>query len=169
MSPRPARSRRSRLDDFVGRVAELHKVGRALERSRAVLVYGLAGTGKTTLATEVAAWALRTRRFEDALFVDFRAVVSEGHAVSVMGAALLGGQSGDRAQVVAAFRKRAVLVVWDNMETLADAAASEVATLGALLRDMVRDDGGGGGGGAALADESGSEAGGVEGGGARAA
>ena len=128
--------------DFVGRVAELHKVGRALERSRAVLVYGLAGTGKTTLATEVAAWALRTRRFEDALFVDFRAVVSEGHALSVMGAALLGGQTSDRAQVVAAVRKRAVLVVWDNMESLADAPASEVAALGALLRDMVRDDGG---------------------------
>jgi predicted ATPase len=128
--------------NFVGRVAELHKVGRALERSRAVLVYGLAGTGKTSLATEVAAWALRTRRFEDALFVDFRAVVSEGHALSVMGAALLGGQTSDRAQVVAAFRKRAVVVVWDNMESLADAPASEVAGLGALLRDMVRDDGG---------------------------
>ena len=128
--------------DFVGRVAELHRVGRALERSRAVLVHGLAGTGKTTLAAEVASWALRTRRFEDACFVDFRTVVSEGHALSIMGAALAGAQVVDRDAVVATFRKRPVLVVWDNLERLAEASADEVAALGTLLRDLVEDNGG---------------------------
>lgn len=128
--------------ELVGRVAERYRIERSLARSSAVLVHGLAGMGKTTLAAEVAAWLLRVRRVDKACFVDFRSVISEDHALSIMGAALAGAQIVEREAIVRRFRSERVLVVWDNLETLNDVSSGEAARLTSLFAELTRDDGG---------------------------
>lgn len=129
---------------FVGRLAELHRLERALHYRPAARIWGLAGMGKTTLARKAAQWLLRTGRVEDAVFVSFRQAASAEHAVSQMSAALLGVErAADRDAMVDAFRRRAVLVVWDNLEVLSEPEmADEAAALDALFRELTGDDGG---------------------------
>ncbi|NJL29357.1 MAG: tetratricopeptide repeat protein, partial [Thermoanaerobaculia bacterium] len=113
----------SPLYSFQGRAFELLQVERAFESSPAVLVSGGGGMGKTALAREVAHWLLRLGRFEAAVFVSFEQTPSVQRVVQEFGRALEGSSFSSRLAedqyetVVALFRSRRVLLVWDNFES----------------------------------------------------
>ncbi|MFO1433435.1 MAG: AAA family ATPase [Candidatus Competibacteraceae bacterium] len=54
---------------FIGRSRELLKLERLLHRQPYAVVQGQGGSGKTTLAVELARWLVRTNRFRRAAFV----------------------------------------------------------------------------------------------------
>lgn len=142
-APRPGAFPPAPPFGFVGRLAELHRLERALHYRPAARIWGLAGMGKTTLARKAAQWLLRTGRVEDAVFVSFRQAASAEHAVSQMSAALLGVErAADQDAMVDAFRRRPVLVVWDNLEVLSEPdMADEAAALDGLFRELTTADG----------------------------
>ncbi len=128
----------------IGRLAELHRLERALHYKPAARIWGLAGMGKTTLARHAAEWLLRTGRIVGAAFVDFTRAVGAEYARSQMSAGLMGGEgTPDRAALVQWFRRNPVLVVWDNLEVLtAPEHAAEAAAMQRLFDDLTGDDGG---------------------------
>ncbi|NJL27590.1 MAG: CHAT domain-containing protein [Thermoanaerobaculia bacterium] len=109
---------------FVGRSRELWELERELRRRRVVVLHGLAGEGKTALASETARWLRRKGLFERAIFVSFEGGGGLDAAVSSMGWLLEGADFAQRPQpeqapaVLAALAKVPTLVVWDNFESV---------------------------------------------------
>jgi predicted ATPase/DNA-binding SARP family transcriptional activator len=107
----------AQLTSFVGREAELRRLGESLTSSRLVTLIGPGGTGKTRLAVEV-------RVPGEVCFVDLSPVgVQVGPA---MAAALGLRESG---QLVAALADRSLLVILDNCEHVIASAADLVHEL----------------------------------------
>jgi predicted ATPase/DNA-binding SARP family transcriptional activator len=115
------------LNGFVGRERELDEVGELLRKHRIVTLTGVGGSGKTRLATRVAAQAMPS--FPDGCWIaelaplrdpDLIALeVADALEVQVRGADALGA-------LVAALGRDATLVLLDNCEHLLTGAA-EVA------------------------------------------
>lgn len=108
---------------FQGRAWELLELGRAFEKHNAVVLAGMGGMGKTALSREAAAWWLRIERFDEAVFCSFEHIRNVDRAVQILGQALEGLAFTQRppeeqqAAAVALFRKRKMLLVWDNFES----------------------------------------------------
>ncbi|MFU8871760.1 BTAD domain-containing putative transcriptional regulator [Micromonospora sp. SL4-19] len=129
------------LTSFVGREAELRRVGELLGVGRLVTLHGPGGAGKTRLAVEAA-----TRYGGEVRLVELAAVASGADVAAALLAALdlrdtaLGGRAGPRDaadRLVAALAGRRLLLVLDNCEhVVADAARLAARLLGAapLLR-----------------------------------
>jgi predicted ATPase/DNA-binding SARP family transcriptional activator len=121
----PARRLPARLTSFLGRDADLHRVGELLRAARLVTVTGPGGVGKTSLALEAARAA--ADQFDDG--VAFVRLAGVTDPVQVAQAVLAALEIRDVATATAAdqllghLRNRAVLLVLDNCEHLADACA----------------------------------------------
>jgi len=108
---------------FHGRSVDLLQLERAFRRYSAVVLSGMGGMGKTALAREAAAWWLRTGRFEEAVFHSFEQKAGADRVVQLLGQALEGEDFSARpsdeqwASAVELFRRRRVLLVWDNFES----------------------------------------------------
>ena len=132
---------------FLGRSRELLAIERLLLREKYVVLLGEGGEGKTTLASELARWSVKTRRFGKAAFMS----VEEGTAQSAQAVLLGFGQQlvadyvtrsrGDfeigRQLVERALRDRATILVLDNMESLLDDSLSLGVYEPEILREIL--------------------------------
>ncbi|MHB9107038.1 MAG: tetratricopeptide repeat protein [Armatimonadota bacterium] len=109
---------------FIGRDSALLALERALRRLAAgVLIQGLAGVGKTTLARGFCAWLAQTGGLNDGcLWLGFQEIRSAEYVINRMGEPFFGPQFGAApleerfARLVAVLRERRVIIVWDNFE-----------------------------------------------------
>ena len=125
---------------FHGRARELLALERAFAKRRIVVLHGFGGQGKTSLATQAAAWLGRTGLFERAVFLSVEQGGGLELAVSEIGHALLGQDfnihTGDPLPAIGdALARTPTLLVWDNWESILPTgdAALPAADLKALL------------------------------------
>ena len=117
--PRPPRY------GFQGRARELYELERAFRRQRGIVLHAMGGMGKTSLATEAAHWWTRSGLFRDgACFVSFEQFASADRVMPVLGEYCEGPKfhqrpaTEQRRRAIEFFRRRAVLMVWDNYESV---------------------------------------------------
>jgi predicted ATPase/DNA-binding SARP family transcriptional activator len=126
----------ARTSSVVGRDEAMAAVGGLLDVARVVTLTGPGGTGKTTLAVEVArrrtpavhgTWSVELARL-----VDGSAVVGEVATVLDLGAGGLGAPGTDAASLADALRDRQLLLVLDNAEHVVEEVAALVGQLVAV-------------------------------------
>lgn len=110
---------------FVGRARELHWLERLLLSSRTVVIHGMGGMGKSSLAREAAFWLAESGLFpEGACFISFEQPMSAGRIAGMLGAYLDGeafqrlSEKDQMERASRLFEERAVLLVWDNFESI---------------------------------------------------
>ena len=114
---------------FIGRSRELLMMERLLEQKKYLVICGQGGEGKTTIAAELGRWLVRTRRFQQVVFVcvediyDVRTVVDrigrqlvEKYSVAQFPDSEL--MTGALAPIEEALRSKRTLIVLDNMESI---------------------------------------------------
>jgi predicted ATPase/class 3 adenylate cyclase len=114
----------AQLTSFVGREADLAAVGDLLERARLVTLTGPGGTGKTRLATQVAAERL-SRYADGAYLVELAAITDPELVPSAIAEALGIRESTEHAlseTLVTALRDREMLLLLDNFEQVIEGA-----------------------------------------------
>ncbi len=120
------------LTSFVGRDAELARLGELLSASRLTTVVGTGGAGKTRIATEGAAtWSARTRA--PAWVVELAPVTQDEQVTAVVLAAIGGREAritdreripvDDRDRLLDRLRSQECLIVMDNCEHLLEETA----------------------------------------------
>ncbi len=115
---------------LVGREREIEQVGELVRDHRLVMLLGIGGTGKTRLATAVA--ANQADRFADGVwFVDLVPATSRDHLIEAIASAagLQLGQSDRVAELAELISTRQMLVVLDNCEHITDEVADVVDVL----------------------------------------
>jgi hypothetical protein len=124
---------------FIGRDSAILAMERALHRQApAILIQGLGGVGKTTLARGFLRWLDDTGGLDGALWFDFRDIHTADYVTNRVGQAFYGENFGiakDKLQLLAgALAESRVLIVWDNFESAAaNLGASGHAELGSFL------------------------------------
>lgn len=133
---------------FQGRARELLRLERAFRRHPAALLHAGGGMGKTALAREAAHWWRRTGHFDAALFHSFEQGAGAESVLRLLGEHL--GTAEQREafprlgpeeqwqQAVARFHEAAVLLVWDNFESVLPAFSKDA--LDANLNEAARQD-----------------------------
>ncbi len=129
---------------FVGRDGVILEMERALHRKApCILVQGLGGVGKTTLARGFLSWLDETGGLDRALWFDFREIRTAEYVLNRTGEVFYGenfGAASNKLELLArALKKNRVLMVWDNFESAAENLIGEDRTeLGRFL-DVIRD------------------------------
>ena len=135
-APRPAVP----ISSFVGREAELERVGAALARHRVVTLCGPGGVGKTRLARHAAA-AVADRYADGALVVELAAATPDAVAATLAAVLRLSdaGPGSLAARVVEVLAVRNQLLVLDDCEHVLDTVAPlvEAIALGAPRVDLL--------------------------------
>src|SRR5271157_1817136 len=128
---------------FIGRDGPILEMERALQRNTpCILVQGLGGVGKTTLARGFLRWLDETGGLDGALWFDFRDIRTAAYVINRTGEAFYGenfGVAPDKLQLLArALGQLRVLMVWDNFESAAgNLTGADRAELGQFL-DAIR-------------------------------
>ncbi|KAA2260443.1 AfsR/SARP family transcriptional regulator [Solihabitans fulvus] len=131
---RPTTNLRGRLTSFVGRAAEVDRIGGLLGTSRLLTLVGPGGAGKTRLAGEVA--ARLTERWPDGCWlVELAAVADSASVVNAVSAAIGFGEHTETPnpnpveQLAAVLAGKRLLLVVDNCEHVVAGAAALVEEL----------------------------------------
>ncbi|MHB9107035.1 MAG: tetratricopeptide repeat protein [Armatimonadota bacterium] len=119
---------------FIGRDQTLLSLERALCKPAAgVLIQGLGGVGKTTLARGFCAWLAQTGGLNDGcLWLAFQDIRSAEYVVNRLGEPFFGPQFGTVPleerfkKLVMALRERRVIIVWDSFEVVCGIEATEI-------------------------------------------
>jgi tetratricopeptide (TPR) repeat protein len=149
---------------FIGRQDAIHQLECALQRqaAAAILIYGTAGIGKTTLVKGFLQWLqhtnglaaaqddpVRNSRFVGTLWFAFDDIRSAEYVINRLLAVFFGddGTALPLQQklptLIQALREQPLLIVWDNFEAVAGIEGTEVAPLlvepdRVLLNDLLR-------------------------------
>ena len=124
---------------FIGRDGAVLEMERALHRKApCLLIQGLGGVGKTTLARGFLRWLDETEGLDGAQWFDFREIHTSEYVINRMGEAFYGenfGVAANKLELLAdAFRQWRVVVVWDNFESAEqNLPASDRIELGRFL------------------------------------
>jgi len=137
---------------FIGRDRELLDLERAMRKpTPAILIQGLGGVGKTTLARGFVKWLRDTEGMDACVWLSFVDVRSAEYVINVIGRAVLSpdfvmaDRERDVGTLARALKEERVVVVWDNFEAAAGIEGSYVrpnlseadrGILLALLRKM---------------------------------
>jgi len=128
---------------FIGRDGPILEMERALHRNApCILLQGLGGIGKTTLARGFLRWLDETGGLDAALWFDFRDIRSAEYVINQTGAALYGENftiAPNKLELLTtALKKYRVIIVWDNFESAGENLTIEDRTeLGRFL-DAIR-------------------------------
>jgi hypothetical protein len=110
---------------FIGRDGPILEMERALRRDTpCILLQGLGGVGKTTLARGFLRWLDETGGLDGALWFDFRDIHSAEYVFNRTGEKFCGKDFGAQANklelLARALGQARVLMVWDNFESAAE-------------------------------------------------
>ncbi|MGA2150016.1 MAG: CHAT domain-containing protein, partial [Bryobacteraceae bacterium] len=119
---------------FIGRDSALLALERAMLRPPAgILIQGLGGIGKTTLARGFVRWLEDTNGLgEGAFWLDFREIRSAEYVLNRIGEPLFGPNFGSAGvekrleALVRALREHRFIIVWDNFESASGIAGTSV-------------------------------------------
>ena len=122
----PDEARESGDYGFIGREQAIHELERAMiqQPQGAILLHGMAGIGKTTLAKGFLQWLADTGGLPDAVFwFDFREIRSAEYIINQLVDTFFGTNARARSldekadALVEAFKESSCLMVWDNFES----------------------------------------------------
>jgi len=128
---------------FIGRDGPILEMERALHRNApCILLQGLGGVGKTTLARGFLRWLDETGGLDAAVWFDFRDIRSAEYVINQTGAAFYSENftiAPNKLELLAsALKKLRVIIVWDNFESAEEnLTAEDRAELGRFL-DVIR-------------------------------
>jgi CHAT domain len=140
--PKEVQERRDEYG-FIGRDGPILKMERALQRKApCIVVQGLGGVGKTSLARGFLHWLDETGGLDRALWFDFRDIRTAEYVLNRTGEAFYDenfGAAPNKLELLGnRFREQRVVMVWDNFESASENLTGEDrAQLGRLL-DAIR-------------------------------